>query len=164
MGLRDLFRGVRKKDEGQKRPGNAPPTTTLSATTSTTLNAVQSVSQPTTQTTSNTTLSTSPSYVKRDLWDEAYEALRAENEDLIQKYEAIILEHDKRNNNATGQQLGVFKAIPIPSFQSLIRVLSSPAQIVQAGRTVTTNSEPKDQRGRPRKMANQSGQSFARPS
>ncbi|KAF3400789.1 hypothetical protein DPV78_005126 [Talaromyces pinophilus] len=105
MGLRDLFRGVRKKDEGQKRPSNAPPTTTLSATTSTTLNAVQSVSQPTTQTTSNTTLSTSPSYVKRDLWDEAYEALRAENEDLIQKYEAIILEHDKQNNNATGQQL-----------------------------------------------------------
>jgi hypothetical protein len=118
MGLRDLFKGVRKKDEGQNRPGNAPPTTTLSTTTtSTTLNAQQSVPQPTTQTTSYTTLSVSPSYVKRDLWDEAYEALRAENEDLIQKYEAIILEHDKQNNHATGQQLGVFRAIPILSLQ-----------------------------------------------
>lgn len=111
MGLRDFFKGVRKKDEEQNRlaTGNAPPTTTLSTTT--TLNTQQSVSRPTTQTTSNTTLSISPSYVKRDLWDEAYEALRAENEDLIQKYEAIILDHDKRNNNATGQQLGEFKAI-----------------------------------------------------
>lgn len=116
MGLRDFFKGVRKKDEGQNRPGNAPPTTTLSTTrTSTTLNTQQSVSQPTTQTTSNTTLSVSPSYIKRDLWDEAYVALRAENEDLIQKYEEIILKHDKQNNNATGQQLGVFKAIRILS-------------------------------------------------
>jgi 16S rRNA G966 N2-methylase RsmD len=105
MGLRDFFKGVRKKDEGQNRPaaGSAPPTTTSSTTTS--LNIQQSVSQPATQTTSDTTLSVNPPYVKRDLWDEAYEALHAENEDLIQKYEEIILENTKQNTGATVQQL-----------------------------------------------------------
>lgn len=102
MGLRQFLKGVRKKDEGQNRPDNAAPTTTVS----TTLNTLQSVSQLTVQTASDTALSVNPPYVKRDLWDEAYEILRAEDQDLIQKYEEIILEHDKQNNNATAQQLG----------------------------------------------------------
>lgn len=111
MGLRDFFKGVRKKDEGQNRPttSNAPPTTiTTKTTSSTTLTTQQSVSQPATQNTSTTTLPGNPPYVKRDLWDEAYEALRAENEDLIQKYEEIILEHDKQNTGPAVQQLGEF--------------------------------------------------------
>lgn len=127
MGLRDFFRGVRKKDEGQNRPAtsnNAPPTTT---TSSTTLNTQQSVSQPATQSTSNTALSVNPPYVKRDLWDDAYEALRAENEDLIQKYEEIILERDKQKTSSTVQQLGEsISQIPFYALHNLIRVLSAP--------------------------------------
>lgn len=106
MGLRGFFNSVRKKDGGQNKPntGNAAPTTTSSTTT--TGNTQPSVSQPTTQTTSNTAISVTPPYVKRDLWDEAYEVLRAENEDLIQKYEEIIVEYDKQNAGSTVQQLG----------------------------------------------------------
>lgn len=102
MGLRDYFKGVRKKDQGQTRlnKGDTRPATTVN-----TQNSV-STSQPTTQTASNTILSAKPRYVKRDLWDEAYEALQAQNQDLIQKYEEIILEYDKQNADATTQQLG----------------------------------------------------------
>jgi 16S rRNA G966 N2-methylase RsmD len=101
MGLRGFFNSVRKKDGGQNRPntGNEAPTTT-------TINTQPSISKPTTQTTSSTAFSVNPPYVKRDLWDEAYEVLRAENEDLIQKYEEIIVEHDKQNAGSTVQQLG----------------------------------------------------------
>ncbi|EEA28223.1 hypothetical protein TMatcc_003457 [Talaromyces marneffei ATCC 18224] len=101
MGLRDYFKGVRKKDQGQTRlnKGDTRPATTVN-----TQNSV-STSQPTTQTASNTILSAKPRYVKRDLWDEAYEALQAQNQDLIQKYEEIILEYDKQNADATTQQL-----------------------------------------------------------
>jgi hypothetical protein len=114
MGLRDFFKGVRMKNEGLNRPATGNAATTSTSSTTTTLNTQQSVSQSTTQTTSNTTLSVSPSYVKRDLWDEAYEALRAENEYLIQKYEAIILQHEKQNLGSTAQQLGELQSVFCP--------------------------------------------------
>ena len=101
MGLRDLLKGVRRKDEGQSRATPTRP----SATSIT--NTQQSVSIPASQTTSSSTaISASPSYVKRDLWDEAYEALSAENADLIRKYEEILLEHTKQSSSSTTPQLG----------------------------------------------------------
>ncbi|EED23357.1 hypothetical protein TSTA_067860 [Talaromyces stipitatus ATCC 10500] len=51
---------------------------------------------------SNTTLTVNSSYANRDSWDEAYDALRTENEDLIRK---VLLSRHRNRSSRREEQL-----------------------------------------------------------
>jgi hypothetical protein len=98
MGFRDRFKKLanneKRKDQGKADQKVEPPTNTNTNTNT----------QPSPP--SNSPPSSDSVAASRDLWDEAYEALCAENPELIQKYEQIIIEHGKQKTGSIEPNLG----------------------------------------------------------
>lgn len=127
MGFRDLFKRLgdpeKRKEQGKAGQKVEPPAET----------------QP--PPSCNSLPSSDSAVVPRDLWDEAYEALRVENPELVQKYEQIIIEHGKEKTGSIEFNLGECRSQSIiKKYHGLIwlRVPFSSSQVPQAGVPVAT--------------------------